>query len=76
MAESYKNKYDDNYHCKNFVYTSKNEYSAKKIYSICMNQISGTKRTKKFMCIITASDLVTNYGAKERYADCLKKDKE
>ena len=76
MAESYKNKYDDNYHCKNFVYTSKNEYSAKKIYGICMNRLSGTKNTKKYTCIRSASYLVTNYGAKERYADCLKKDKE
>jgi len=73
MAESYKNKYDKNYFCKNYVYQSKNEYSAKKIYSICMNQVSGTKKTKKFMCISTASDLVTNYGAKEYYANCLKK---
>ena len=40
----------------------------------------GTKvhqsKTKKFKCIQRASNLVTNYGAKEFYADCLKKDKE
>ena len=64
MGESYNDKSDKNWYCKNDVYMSKNEYSAKKIYGICMNQVIGTKKTKKFKCIQRASNLVTNYGQK------------